>query len=79
MMHSDQEGQLENLLKKHASNTPMIQDALVEWNSLASGEFDARSGPRAAELFQSVANESHDGCVILALIFYELFTEFGEL
>ena len=69
---------LNNILSKYASENSAIQLALEKWNSYSLGEFDTRSGPKAADAFQAIANENELGCVVLALIFYELFTEFGE-
>lgn len=66
-----------HLLSKNSERNPDIKKALDEWNYFAAGEFDTRSGPKAAKLFQHVAKESDEGCVVLALVFYDLFQEFG--
>ncbi len=66
------------LLLKYSENNPQLRKVVGEWNGIATGEFDTRSGPKAAEIFQAVATESDEGCIVLALIFYELFQEYGE-
>lgn len=70
--------QMSKLLLRYSEDNPHLRMVLDEWNGFAVGEYDTRSGPKAAELFQDIAKESDDGCIILALVFYDLFQEFGE-
>lgn len=70
---------LSELISKYSADNREILEALDQWNGFSSGKYDTRSGPKAAETFQQISNQNRDGCVILALIFFELFMEFGEL
>lgn len=78
MTPKNRKEKLNQLILKNAANNPQLQQALNEWNSFTIGEYDTRSGPKAAEVFQKSAKEYQSGCVVLALIFYDLFLEFGE-
>jgi hypothetical protein len=78
MILGNKKERLTGLISKYSANNSEILEALAQWNGFASGEYDTRSGPKAAETFQKIANKNQDGCIILALIFFELFMEFGE-
>ena len=65
------------LLRNSARNNEIFQ-ALERWSGYASGKDDFRSGPLAADVFQDIASEYDDGCVVLAILYYWLSRECGE-
>jgi len=66
------------LLLKHSDGNEHLRKTVNLWIDYSSNEIDIRSGPKAVDLFQDFAIKSSEGCIVLALIFFELFFEFGE-